>query len=108
MVEQPIYLKILAWLSGLVPAIIGSVISLKFSVDDSFQKRFISFFSGIAIAHYIGRGIIEKAQIPPESFYSSSILFVIGIFGVVAVSEISKQLPEFIHELFTKLEDLIK
>lgn len=109
MVEQPIYLKLIAWFSGLIPAIIGSVISLKLANENiSFPQRVFSFLIGIAIAHYIGWGVIEWFSIPPESFLSSSILFVVGIFGVTTVSEISKQLPELIRGFFAKVLELIK
>ena len=109
MVDQPIYIKLVAWFTGLIPAIIGSAISLKLADEHiSFPQRVFAFFIGIAIAHYIGWGLIEWFKIPVESILSSSILFVVGIFGVTTVSEISKQLPELIRRFFTKVMELIK
>lgn len=109
MVEQPLYIKLAAWFAGLIPAIIGSAISLKLANENiSFPQRVFAFFIGIAIAHYIGWGIIEYFKISPESFLSSSILFVVGIFGVTTVSEISKQLPELIRGFFAKVMEFIK
>ena len=109
MVEQPLYIKLITWFSGLIPAIIGSAISLKLADENiSFPQRVFAFFIGIAIAHYIGWGVIEYFKISPESFLSSSILFVVGIFGVTTVSEISKQLPELVRAFFAKIMDLIK
>lgn len=109
MVEQPIYIKLLSWFTGLIPAIIGSAISLRLASENvSFPQRVMAFFIGIAIAHYVGWAIIEAFTIQPESFLSSCILFVVGIFGVTTVSEISKQLPELIRGFFAKVMEFIK
>lgn len=109
MVEQPLYIKLITWFSSLIPAIIGSAISLKLADENiSFPQRVFAFFIGIAIAHYVGWAIIEAFKILPESFLSSCILFVVGIFGVTTVSEISKQLPELIRGFFAKVMEFIK
>lgn len=104
MVEEPIIIKIMAWVSGLLPAILGSAISLKLASDNaSIKSRIVSFFSGIIFAHYIGWAIVERFNISPESMSTSAILFVAGIFGITVAAEIYRLVPEFLKNLLDKL-----
>lgn len=109
MVEHPIIAKLTLFLTSILPAIFGSIISLKFTtLDSTLFNRFCSFLSGVFIAHYIARTVIELCSIAPTSVFASSILFVTALFGVSITSEIYKQLPELIHGVIVRLLDLIK
>lgn len=108
MIEQPLIVKLSAWFSSLLPSIIGSVISLKLSNDDStFMQRLVAFCIGVALAHYIGGAIVESFGISISSLTSQSILLATGIFGMATASEIFKQLPELIKGVSDKILGLI-
>lgn len=109
MVEQPIYAKVLAFLSAIAPAIFGSLISLKFSIDNtSYFSRFVSVISGIIISHYSVLTGIEMFKLDPASMVVSSLYFVSGLFGFTIASEISKQIPQIIQTVSEKITNLIK
>lgn len=109
MVEHPIYIKICSFLSTLAPAIFGSLISLKFSIENtSYFNRFISVISGIIISHYVVLTIIEVFKLDLNSMVVSGLYFTSGLFGFTVMSEISKQIPEVVKNISGKITGLIK
>lgn len=109
MIEQPFLLKACAWFYTLLPSIFGSLISLKFSTENTtYLNRFLSVLTGIIISHYFTHTIIEVFSVAPESFLVSGLLFVSGLFGFAAMSEIYKQLPQMISSIFQRLVNFLK
>lgn len=109
MVEHPIIAKLTLFLTSILPAVFGSIISLKFTtLDSTLFNRFCSFISGVFIAHYIAHTVIQICSVDPTSVLASSILFVTALFGVSITSEIYKQLPVIIGGISERLLDFLK
>lgn len=109
MVEQPILVKITAFLALLLPAIIGSAISLRLSTEQSsFSNRLFSFTVGVALAHFVGGAIVDSFNIDRLTLVDDAIVLSAGIFGMAAATEITKQLPEIIKGISERILDFLK
>lgn len=109
MVEQPILVKIAAWFATLLPAIVGSAISLRMAAENStFLGRMFSFTVGVALAHYVGGAIVDTFTIDRLSMVDEAIVLASGIFGMSTASEITKQLPEIIKGFSERLANFLK
>lgn len=108
MIEQTISAKLIAWLSTLVPAIVGAAISLKLASEKStFIDRLISFIFGVALAHYVGGTVVGHFNIDPNTMLDDSIILASGIFGMATVSELNRQLPEVIKSAGDRIKGWI-
>lgn len=102
MIESTFGAKLLAWLVGLVPAILGSAISLTIPSETpkpttwlDWARLGITFASGVIIAQIAGGAITEHwHQITSDSATFFAIKFAIGLFGMRAATTFYLQIPE--------------
>lgn len=88
---------IFKWALGIIPAALGSAISLKVSgCKGSIAEMLIKFVFGLCIAYYFGGATIEYFRINNPSFVADAIKLTWGLFGMGIVTQIFNQLPEFI------------
>lgn len=114
MIESPIIGAIsagLKWLLGLFPAILGAGISVFIKNSEkeklNLRQKGIFFFCGVAIAYIFSNAIFEHLTIDPRSFIGIAVTFTIGLFGMGATIQLSKQLPEIIRGFWNRLLDLL-
>lgn len=92
--------KFLLWLFGLVPAVLGAILSLAFKrepiqFENKLLQRFeplATVFVGANIGFFVGNGIVHHLDI--HDFYVSyMITFLWGLFGMAIVRLFIAQLP---------------
>lgn len=89
--------KIGGWMYGLLPAIIGAVISfLSSRQEGSRLKLVLIFILGVGVAHFFGNATIEFFKVDPSSYMASSIILTFGLFGLATIREIFNQIPDII------------
>ena len=95
--------KIGAWLSSLAPAVIGSLISLRFSPDNSTPfQRLTTFLIGVSLSYFIGGAILEHFGIDYKSFTADAIKLTIGLFGMAITTQLMIQIPEILSSVRKK------
>ena len=100
-------IKAWLWLIALIPAAIGSALSI-FLGKDKMQmltpfEVFCTFVFGVSLAHLLGGAAIEYAHIDPLSFIASAIQVTIGFMGMAVLAEAKIQVPLAITSLRKKL-----
>ena len=93
---ESIFIKIGAWVMSLVPAALGSALSIFLGKETKEFSKFAIFFTfifGISLAHLLGGAAIEYWQINPLSFIASSIQVSIGFMGMAVLAESKIQIP---------------
>lgn len=90
--------KIGGWLYGLLPAIIGAIISfLSTRQEGPRLKMALIFVLGVGVAHFFGNATIEFFNVEPTSYTASSIILTFGLFGLATIREIFNQIPDIIR-----------
>lgn len=110
MIEQTLGAKLIAWIVGLVPAILGSAISLtipnetpKPTTWQDYARLVVTFASGVIIAQIAGDAILEHwKQITPDSATFFAIKFAIGLFGMRAATTFYLQIPDVLAAIRNK------
>jgi NO-binding membrane sensor protein with MHYT domain len=86
-----------AWILNLIPAAIGSALSLYVSKEkNSLMGRFelfAVFLFGIFIAHYIGGAAIEYSEINHLSITADAIKLTTGLIGMAVITNLVTQIP---------------
>ena len=94
---EAIMAKITALLSGIIPAAIGSALSLYVGKDKNKAmgrvELFIVFLFGIFLAHYIGGFAIEYSDIDHASISADAIKLTTGLIGMAVVTNLMVQIP---------------
>jgi hypothetical protein len=95
-----------AWVSGIIPAAIGSLLSLFMSKEKAASMRkwelLAVFCFGVSLAHYLGGGVIEYNKIDPHGLVSDAIKFTIGMLGMASLASIMAQIPLIVEGLRKK------
>lgn len=115
MIESTFGAKLLAWLVGLVPAILGSAISLTMPSEEpkpsgwrDYARMGVTFGSGVILAQIAGSFILEHwPAITAASATFFIIKFAIGLFGMRAATTFYVQIPEVWSMLRDKFGDLL-
>lgn len=86
-----------AWLGGIVPAAIGSALSLYIGKDKNSAmgryELFAVFLFGIMIAHYLGGAAIEYSRIDHISLTADAIKLTTGLIGMAVLTNLMVQIP---------------
>ena len=102
---ESIMAKVWIWIISLVPAAIGSGLSLFLGKDTKQLSYFVilsTFLFGIGLAHLLGGAAIEYWHIDPLSYIASSIQVSIGFMGMAILAELKLQLPVMISAIRKK------
>lgn len=104
--------KVGAWLWALLPAAIGSGISLLFKKKEeapaSKLMAFIVFIAGVSVAHFFGHGTVDYFHINHDSYAATCIVITWGLFGLAIISEISNRLPGALKAIFDQIPETLK
>lgn len=103
--------KVGSWLWGLLPAAIGSGISLLFRKEESQTSGKATFFiyiAGVGVGHFFGHGTVEYFAIDHESYAATCIVITWGLFGLAIFSEVSNRLPGAIRAIFDQVPEVIR
>jgi hypothetical protein len=103
--------KVGAWLWALLPAAIGSGISLMFAKKEEPSSKITTclvFISGVSIAHFFGHGTVDYFHIDHDSYAATCIVITWGLFGLAIISEISIRLPSAIKAIFDQIPETLK
>ncbi len=104
--ETGILAKMGAWFWTIVPAAIGSALSLYLGKDktSTMQKweLVLVFCFGIAIAHYLGGAAIEWSNINKLSIIADAIKFTTGLIGMATLTNVLTQIPKAVDALRRK------
>lgn len=104
MFEQPLYVKVGTWFATLLPAIVGSAISLRLSAENaSYWSRLFSFLFGVALAHFVGGAIVDSFGINKDTMVDEAVILASGIFGMTTATELTKQIPEIAKGLTERI-----
>lgn len=102
---EAFFAKVSAWFWTIVPAAIGSALSLYLGKDKtSLMSRvelLIVFIFGISIAHYLGGAAIEYSAIT-VSILQDAVKFTVGLVGMATLSHILVQIPLVVTSLRKK------
>ena len=102
-------LKITTWLSGVFPVWAGSIYAfISNNKELNKSKAWSTFFLGTYIAFIFSRGIIEKFDIDPLSYFAYSIHIVSGLFILQAIAQLIIQVPIMLAELPVAIRALRK
>lgn len=89
--------KFTALISGIIPAAIGSALSLYVGKEKNIAlgrvELFCVFLFGIFLAHYIGGAAIEYSDINHESISADAIKLTTGLIGMAVVTNLMTQIP---------------
>lgn len=99
---ESIFAKVWLWLVSLIPAAIGSGLSIFLGKETKALSPlviFCTFVFGISLAHLLGGAAIEHWDIDPLSYIASSIRVSIGFMGMAVLAETKIQLPLLITQL---------
>lgn len=104
---ESVCVKLWVWLLSLIPAAIGSALSI-FLGKEKMQgfsrfEIFCTFVFGVCLAHLLGGAAIEHWRINPLSFIASSIQVGIGFMGMAILAEAKLQVPLAITAIRRKL-----
>lgn len=104
--------KVGAWVLGLLPAALGSALSLYYKKKEdpplSRTGAFIIFFLGIGIGHLLGNGTIELANIDQKSFVATCIIMTWGLFGLALIQELYNLLPKITKAVFEQIPEIFR
>lgn len=111
MIESTFGAKLVAWLVGLVPALLGSAISLTIPSDAPKPTTWLdylrvasTFASGVVIAQVSGNFIMEHwPTITSDSATIFAIKFAIGLFGMRSATVFYIQIPAYSEAIRKKL-----
>lgn len=91
------------WTLGIVPAALGSAISLKVSgCKGSITEMLVKFTFGLCIAYYFGGATLEYFKIATPSFLADAIKLTWGLFGMGIITQIFTQMPDFVSAVRRK------
>lgn len=86
-----------AWLWTVIPAAIGSALSLYLGKEKTALMTRIEllavFAFGIAIAHYLGGAAIEYSNINKLTIIADAIKFTVGLIGMATLTNVLTQIP---------------
>jgi hypothetical protein len=95
--------KFMAWLGALLPAAIGSALSVYLdrekTRDMSKWEILAVFLFGISLAHYMGGAAIEYWHLNPMTYVADAIKLTIGFIGMATLSQTLIQMPELVAAL---------
>jgi hypothetical protein len=103
--------KVGAWLWALLPAAIGSGISLMFAKKDEPASKIAAcfvFIAGVSVAHFFGHGTVDYFKIDHDSYAATCIVITWGLFGLAIISEISNRLPGVIRSIFDQVPEIFR
>lgn len=83
-------------LADAAPLAIGSAIALKFNTADlAFTGRAFAFVASLAIGHYIGGALIERAAIDP-GMLADGVKLATSLFGLSFAASITAEIPQLV------------
>lgn len=86
-----------AWLWTVIPAAIGSALSLYLGKEKTALMTRIEllavFAFGISIAHYLGGAAIEYSNINKLTIIADAIKFTVGLIGMATLTNVLVQIP---------------
>lgn len=89
--------KAAAWFWTVIPAAIGSALSLYLGKEKTALMSRIElvlvFIFGISIAHYLGGAAIEYSSINKVSIIADAIKFTVGLIGMATLTNVLTQIP---------------
>jgi hypothetical protein len=99
--------KVWAGFTAILPAAIGSALSIKFNrhtsgILSAFEKIGI-FISGLVVGYTLGSGLSEWWTLDQAGWASFSIKMLIGLFGMGILAELFVQIPLWVKALRIKL-----
>jgi len=102
---EGILAKFSAWFWSIIPAAIGSALSLYFGKDKTLLMSRIElsmvFIFGISIAHYLGGAAVAYWAVQ-TSIIADAIKFTTGLIGMAALSHVLIQVPLVVTALRKK------
>jgi len=94
---EAIIAKLTAWAGGIIPAAIGSALSLYVGKEKNRTmgrvELFVVFLFGISLAHFIGGAAIEYSDLKHDSFSADAIKLTTGLIGMAVVTNLMTQIP---------------
>lgn len=94
-----------AWLFTVIPAAIGSALSLYLGKEKTAlmtrMELLLVFAFGISIAHYLGGAVIEYSNVK-ISIIADAIKFTVGLVGMATLTNVMTQIPLAIAALRKK------
>jgi hypothetical protein len=94
--ESTFLAKLSAWFWTIVPAAIGSALSLYMGKEKTAAmtrlELILVFLFGISIAHYLGGAAIQYSNIT-SSILADAVKFTVGLIGMATLSHVLVQIP---------------
>ncbi len=104
--ETSFLAKFGAWFWTLLPAAIGSALSLFLGKEktESMKKTelVLTFLFGIAIAHWLGGAAIELSNLQKVTIIADAIKFTAGLIGMATLTNLLSQIPKIADALRRK------
>jgi NO-binding membrane sensor protein with MHYT domain len=101
-----------AWIIGLLPAAIGSAISLMFKKKEeppaSKLTILIVFIAGVSVAHFFGHATVDYFNIDHDSYPATCIVITWGLFGLAIINEVSNRLPDALRSIFEQIPEIFR
>lgn len=98
--------KLTAWIGAIIPAAIGSLLSIYVSKEKTSKMEkwelFAIFMFGISLAHFLGGAAIEYSDLNAHSFIADAVKLTIGLLGMATLTNVMTQLPFAVEALRKK------
>jgi ABC-type Fe3+-siderophore transport system permease subunit len=104
--ETSLLAKFGAWFWTLLPAAVGSALSLFVGKEKTQAMKktelVLTFLFGIAIAHWLGGATIEIFSLQKTPIIADAIKFTAGLIGMATLTNLLSQIPKIVDTLRKK------